>query len=279
MLEGSVQRGGNRLRVNVQLIAAETGTHVWAERFDKPVADLFDMQDEIVSRLANTLNAQLMAVEARRAENTPHPDTMDLYFLGRASLNKGVTLEYLTQAHGFFERALALDPRNVAALVGAAVVDASIGGSFLTDDRMARFAMAEAASTKALSLAPDLASAHLALGAVHILTNRAAEGITDCEQALALDRNSADAHACIGWAKYLLGRGAETEGSYPRGAPAVASRYWCLPLDEFCRYCQVAGWCRRGSGHVVAPEHRCQPQCALHVFQSCHSPGAIGPVG
>ena len=57
MLEGSVQRGGNRLRVNVQLIDAETGNHLWAERFDKPVADLFDMQDEIVSRLANTLNA------------------------------------------------------------------------------------------------------------------------------------------------------------------------------------------------------------------------------
>jgi adenylate cyclase len=68
VLEGSVQRGGSRLRVNVQLIDAESGNHLWAERFDKPVADLFDMQDEIVSRLANTLNAQLIAAEARRAE-------------------------------------------------------------------------------------------------------------------------------------------------------------------------------------------------------------------
>ena len=59
VLEGSVQRGGNRMRVNVQLIDAETGNHLWAERFDKPLADLFDMQDEIVSRLANTLDAQL----------------------------------------------------------------------------------------------------------------------------------------------------------------------------------------------------------------------------
>src|SRR5215468_8852251 len=63
ILEGSVQRAGDRLRVNVQLVSAETGNHLWAERFDKPVADLFDMQDEIVSRLANTLNAQLIAVE------------------------------------------------------------------------------------------------------------------------------------------------------------------------------------------------------------------------
>ena len=80
VLEGSVQRGGNRMRVNVQLIDAETGSHLWAERFDKPLADLFDMQDEIVSRLANALNAQLVAAEARRAELSPTPNSVDLYF-------------------------------------------------------------------------------------------------------------------------------------------------------------------------------------------------------
>jgi adenylate cyclase len=80
VLEGSVQRGGNRMRVNVQLIDAETGNHLWAERFDRPLADLFDMQDEIVSRLANPLNAQLVAAEARRAQEAPNPDSMDLYF-------------------------------------------------------------------------------------------------------------------------------------------------------------------------------------------------------
>ena len=74
VLEGSVQRGGNRMRVNVQLIDAETGNHLWAERFDKPLADLFDMQDEIVARLANALNAQLVAAEARRAEQAPNPE-------------------------------------------------------------------------------------------------------------------------------------------------------------------------------------------------------------
>src|SRR6202020_798090 len=71
VLEGTVQRSGNRMRVNVQLIDAETVNHLWAERFDKPLADLFDMQDEIVARLAGTLNAQLAAAEARRAEQAP----------------------------------------------------------------------------------------------------------------------------------------------------------------------------------------------------------------
>ena len=73
VLEGSVQRSGNRLRVNVQLIDAETGAHLWAERFDKPVADLFDMQDEIVARLAGQLGTQLIAAEARRAEKATAP--------------------------------------------------------------------------------------------------------------------------------------------------------------------------------------------------------------
>ena len=74
VLEGSVQRGGNRMRVNVQLIDAETVNHLWAERFDKPLADLFDMQDEILARLAGALNVQLAAAEARRAEKAPSPE-------------------------------------------------------------------------------------------------------------------------------------------------------------------------------------------------------------
>ena len=85
VLEGSVQRGGKRLRVNVQLIDAESARNLWAERFEKPVADLFDMQDEIVSWLARTLDAQLIVAEARRAERSSHPDAMDLYFQGMAS--------------------------------------------------------------------------------------------------------------------------------------------------------------------------------------------------
>ena len=110
-------------------IDAETGAHLWAERFDKPVADLFDMQDEIVARLANQLGAQLIAAEARRAERAPHPDSTDLYYQGLAWFNKGVNREFLTQAREFFERALALDPGNVDALIGTGQVDATLGAT------------------------------------------------------------------------------------------------------------------------------------------------------
>lgn len=211
VLEGSVQRGGHRFRVNVQLIDAETGNHLWAERFDKPVADIFDMQDEIVSRLANTLDSELVEAEAQRASRSPHPDAMDLYFQGMACWNKGLTPEYMAQAQDFFERALALDPENIDAQVGMATVVATSAGSFVTDDRTAHLATAETALTKALSVDPHHAMAHLGLGAVLMFTNRAAQGIGECERALTLDRNLADAHGCIGMAKYFIGCATETE--------------------------------------------------------------------
>jgi TolB-like protein len=211
VLEGSVQRSGNRMRVNVQLIDAESGAHLWAERFDKPVADLFDMQDEIVARLAGTLSAQLVAAEARRAERAPDPDSMDLYFQGVARINRGETPEYAAQAKEFFARALALDPGNVEALVGGAFVDSVVGTHMFSNDRAERLAAAEAAATQALSLAPNHAWAHMVLGNVLIFTNRAVQGIAQCERALALDRNLAMAHSYIGHAKICIGRSEETE--------------------------------------------------------------------
>ena len=99
--------------------------------------------------------------------------------------------EHLTQARGFFQRALAIDHRTVGALLGIAVADLRMGASLLTDVRAARFSAAETNVVKALSLAPDRALAHWAMGGVYIFTNRAAQGVAECEHALLLDRNLA----------------------------------------------------------------------------------------
>ncbi|MGC2785403.1 MAG: hypothetical protein WA397_16545, partial [Roseiarcus sp.] len=211
VLEGSVQRGGNRMRVNVQLVDAEAGNHLWAERFDKPLADLFDTQDEIAARLAGALNAELVAAEARRAEQSPNPDSMDLYFQGLACFDKGVTPENVTQARSFFDHALTADPDNVDALVGSARADVREGAHSFVTDPMAAFAAAEAKLTKALSSVPDHARGHMMLGFVYIFTKRAAAGIAECEHALALDRNLAAAHSAIGLGRIFIGRGEETE--------------------------------------------------------------------
>jgi tetratricopeptide (TPR) repeat protein len=157
------------------------------------LADLFDMQDEIVARLASQLGTQLIALEARRSGQAPHPDPIDLYFQGMACANKGLTPEYMAQARDFFDRSLALDASNIEALVGTAQADIEFFTSFLSDDRTARATAAENALTKVLSLAPNHALAQYLLGRVHIHTNRAAEGIAKCEHALRLDRNLAAA--------------------------------------------------------------------------------------
>ncbi|TWA97444.1 adenylate/guanylate cyclase domain-containing protein [Bradyrhizobium stylosanthis] len=211
VLEGSVQRSRSRLRINVQLIDAQTANHLWAERFEKLIADIFDMQDEIVSRLANALDVQLIVAEARRAERSLNPDALDLVFQGLACLYEGPSPKHLTHARDFFERALAIDARNVRAMVGLAIVDFRMAITVRTDNKAALFSAAATNATKALSLAPDDTLGHLVLGGVYILTNRAAQGIAECERVLAIDRNSAWAHSAIGIAKIQMGRPAETE--------------------------------------------------------------------
>jgi TolB-like protein/class 3 adenylate cyclase len=211
VLEGSVQHGGSRMRVNVQLIDAETGNHLWAERFDKPLGDLFDMQDEIIARLANQLGTELIAAEARRAQEAPNPDSVDLYFQGLATFNQGITLANMEQARGFFGRSLALDPNNIDALLGVGRVDANVGASFLSDDRSLRLAAAEATIGRVLSRRPNDPLAHEILGGVLHQTKRPDQAIAELERALALDPNLAAAHGGIGLAKIFIGRAEETE--------------------------------------------------------------------
>jgi TolB-like protein/class 3 adenylate cyclase len=253
VLEGSVQRGGSRMRVNVQLIDAESGNHIWAERFDKPLADLFDMQDEIVARLAGALSVQFIAAEARRAEQAPTPDSMDLNFQGLAWLNKGMTPDNVAKARSFFDRALAADPDNVSALIGSAGTDAVAGVLLFVTDPMAAFAAAEAKLTKALSSVPDQAHAHMQLGLVDTFTKRAAEGIAKCEHALALDRNLAHAHAIIGQGKIFIGRAEETEAHVSealRLSPRDTLAYAWMNMVGLAKlhlgsYEQAVAWFRR----------------------------------
>jgi TolB-like protein len=249
LLEGSVQRGGNRMRVNVQLIDAETGKHLWAERFDKPLADLFDMQDEIVARLAGALNAQLVAAEALRAEKVTNPDAMDLYFRGLAWFNKGFGADTIAKARDFFDRAFSLDPNNPDILWASARTDAyavsSLGGDIAT-----AYERAETKYLKALSLAPDDSRAHLGLGSIYIFSKRSVQGIPECEYALALDRNIAQAHALIGMAKTLTGRPQRLKRTFTRRCVSAHGTYWLI--------CGITGRASRISVLAVGSRRSCR---------------------
>ena len=133
VLEGCVQRGAGRMRVSVQLIDAESGNHLWAERFDKPLADLFDMQDEIVARLANRLE-RTGRPKRSAPERAPNPDSMDLLFQGRSWWNKGITPQTLRpRATCMSVPWRSIPPTSELCL--ALRVDFAVGGAFPLDDR------------------------------------------------------------------------------------------------------------------------------------------------
>jgi TolB-like protein/class 3 adenylate cyclase len=211
VLEGSVQRDQNQVRVNAQLIDAESGGHLWAERFDKPLSNLFSMQDEIVASLASQLGVELITHEARRAERAPAPDSMDLYLQGMAWFNKGRNPADIDRARGFFERALALDPNNLDAALGKVMADFQLAVSYSVDDRFERLHSIEAQLNRVLSQSPNNAGAHVLMGRIVNQTNRQAQAIDELNRALTLNPNLASAHAIIGLAKLYDGHPEETE--------------------------------------------------------------------
>ncbi|HZC15877.1 MAG TPA: TIR domain-containing protein [Caulobacteraceae bacterium] len=196
VLEGSVQRGGVRLRVNVQLIDAANGATLWADRFDKEISDIFEMQDEIVTRLARALDVQMVAAEARRAERTVDPDNVD-------------ALAALAQYDGL---AIAL--------------------AFTPDGGWASYDQAEKWAIRAVELVPGHALAHLALAQVHAFTDRVDQSLSEYERALQLDRNLAHAYAGFAASKLYGGRAEEAEADILRAfhlSPQDARAHlWCL---------------------------------------------------
>jgi tetratricopeptide (TPR) repeat protein len=187
VLEGSVQRSGNEVRVDPQLINAETDTHLWAERFDRDMGDLFVLQNEITSRLANALGAELVAAEAARPTDTP--DVLDYILRGRAALLKPASRDSLAEAVSLFEHALSLDPRSVEAQARLA---GSLAGRVLngmTDSAAADLARADELIDRALAASPRYALAHVVKGDAMRARNRCEEAILEYESALVSNSN------------------------------------------------------------------------------------------
>jgi adenylate cyclase len=203
VLEGSVRRSGNRVRVNVQLIDAETDAHLWAERFDGSTEDTFALQDEVASRLANALGVELIAAEAARpAENLA---AFDYILRGRAAWFKPRSRESIAEAIGWFERALALDPHSVEAQIRLAntLVSRTLHG--ITDSAAADLARADRLIGQVLAAAPRDASAHVVKGQVLRRQGRPEEAISAYETALALNPNSVGALNGLSWCKIHTG--------------------------------------------------------------------------
>jgi len=203
VLEGSVRRSGNQVRVNAQLIDAATDTHLWAERFDRDTGDLLALQNEITARLANTLGVELIAAEAARP--TEHPDALDYILRGRAARLKPKSPNVYAEAISLFERALALDPRSVEArsLLADALANRVKAG--MTDSATTDIARAEALVGQAVAASPRSATVHFAKGEILDAQQRFEEAIPEYETVIAFNRNWADATSSLGHCKLLTG--------------------------------------------------------------------------
>jgi TolB-like protein/Tfp pilus assembly protein PilF len=253
VLEGSVQRSGNQVRVNAQLIDAETGGHLWAVRFDRNIGDLFALQSEITSRIAIALNLELMRAEAARP--TDNPDAMDYIFKGRAALAKGNPGESAADAIGLFERALELDPRSVEAHSRLAHALVLHGQQAAPDVARADFERAEVLVEQALASSPEYPLAHDARGQLLANQRRCEDAIPEFEKVLAVDRNYVGALANLGFCKLLTG-GSDAEAIElleqairlsPRD-PSVAFRYAMIGLMHLfqSRTDEAISWLEKG---------------------------------
>jgi len=202
VLEGSVRRSGNQVRINTQLIDAATGAHLWAERFDRDTGDLFALQNEITSRIAVALGTELVSAEAARP--TENPDALDYILRGRA-VNKPQSRDTYTEIIGLYERALALDPRSVEAQSRLATTLVNRVLDQMSDSAAADIKRAEGLIGQALAASPRFIIAHYAKAQLLRWQSRCVEAIPEYETVIALDRNFAFAYGNLGWCKFLTG--------------------------------------------------------------------------
>ena len=202
-LEGSLRRSGNQIRVNTQLIDTQTDAHLWAERFDRDMGDLFALQDQITSRIAVALNLTLVGAEAARP--TERPDPLDHIFRGRTAMMAPASRVRRAEAIFLFERALALDPQSVAAQSYLASALSARVLDNMTDTKPADIGRAEALVEQALAVSPRSPLAHYAKGQVLRAQNRFAEAIPEYETVLASNRNWVSALHNLGHCKLFTG--------------------------------------------------------------------------
>jgi TolB-like protein/class 3 adenylate cyclase len=203
VLEGSVQRSGKEVRINAQLVDVETGSHLWAERFDRDIGNLFALQNEITARIARELQSQLAIAEARRP--TDNPDALDYMLRGRAVLTRPISKENNDAAVALFETALALDPHAADAAAWLAVALTVRVTDELSDSPDVDLQRAQRLVAQALAASPDSALAHYVKGQVLRAQSRCREAIPEFERAIALDRSRVPAYAHVGWCKFLTG--------------------------------------------------------------------------
>jgi adenylate cyclase len=239
VLEGSVRRSADQIRINAQLIDAEKDTQLWAERFNGNTSDLFALQDEITRRIAIALNLELWRAEAARPSQ--HPDAVDYIFRAGAKLIGGPpSRERYAEAIALLEQALALDPQSVDAQSGLTIALTSRVSDNLTDTASADLVRAEGLAGQALAAAPNDSLAHFAKGQLLRAQRRCAEAIPEYEAALSYNPNWVHALHSLARCKFFT-------GSIEEVIPLEEQAIRLSPRDA-----GIGGWYRQiGLVHLV----------------------------
>ena len=239
VLEGSVRRAGNRVRVTAQLIDATTGSHVWASRYDRDLADIFAVQDEITAAIAEAIAPAIIGAEQQRAlhKSAEHLDAWEAYHRGLWHLGMD-SREHLEIARDFFEQATVLDPNFAAPYAGLARVTSRV--AYVQAMSLSEAARAtERLARQALALDPALPIAYAWLGQAMYYIGDLEGCIQHCDQGLSLDGNCAGAHGIKGAALVFAGRRAEGRQSLrtclrldPRG-PGRATKFIEIAISHY----------------------------------------------
>jgi adenylate cyclase len=274
VVEGSIERSGNRVRVNAQLIDAATDTHLWAERFDHEITELFELQSEITGRIAITLNLELVAAEANR--HVEDPDALDYIFRGREFFfGRPPSRENYQNAISLYEQALRLDPQSTEAktFLAGALVNLVIAG--FTPSRAVDLARAEKLIDEALAGGTRIPWAHYVKGTVLRRKGRCDDAVPEFEAALALNPNMTGPLQGLAWCKLLSGSLDEViplaEKAIRIGPrdPSIGFRY--LTIGEVyelqARPDEAIVWFDRARGTISAVPHLWADLASAHALR------------
>jgi adenylate cyclase len=227
ILEGSVRKAGARVRVTGQLIDSKDGTHIWAERFDRDLTDIFAIQDEITHAIVEQLKVKLLPQEKMSIQQAPtdNVEAYTCYLKGRELFHRGSKSGYKA-AREMFVKATVLDPSYARAYAGIADCDTFL---YLRTTEPISFEAILAMSDKALALDNGLADAYASRGAALSAVKRYDEAATEFEKAISLDPNSFEAH-------YFYARACVFQGKVEQ-ATALFERAAAIKPDDYGAFC------------------------------------------
>ena len=210
VLEGSIRKAGNRVRITAQLIDAGSGGHLWAERFDRDLTDIFATQDEVVEKIVGALAVTLTQGEQRRLHRrgTDNVEAYETWLRARESLSRS-TRESVAQARALYRRAVEIDPSFAAPHAGLALAGVSDYVSDWAPDPLEALDEAERWARRAVELDDQDPLSHMALGNVALWRRDHARALAEFRRMIDLDPNFAQGHGATGLALMYAGRAAE----------------------------------------------------------------------